>query len=323
MTPPLTLTELDTASAIIRKVLPPTPQYHWPLLSQRAGAEIWVKHENHLPTGAFKVRGGVLFMSRLKEQGVKAVVAATRGNHGQSLAYAARLLGMRATIVVPQGNSSEKNSAMRAWGAELIEHGADFQAALEHANALANERRLQFVPSFALELVCGVASYALEFFRGAPELNAVYVPIGLGSGICGMIAARDALKLDTEIVGVVADGAPCYAESFREGRVISTAAAQTMADGIACRVPDPTAFEIIQNGAARIVRVTDAQIQAAMRHYFSDTHQIAEGAGAAGLAGALAERPQIAGKRIGVVLSGGNVDRGLYASILEADSVSG
>ena len=187
--------------------MPPTPQYCWPLLSSRVGAEVWVKHENHTPLGAFKVRGGVVYMAGLRaaRPGLKGVIAATRGNHGQSIAFAARRAGMTATIVVPHCNSVEKNAAMRALGAELVEHGADFQEALDLARQLSPERNLFFVGSFAPDLVRGVASYALELFRGAWPLDRVYVPIGLGSGICGVIAARDALGLRTEVVGVVAE----------------------------------------------------------------------------------------------------------------------
>jgi threonine dehydratase len=277
-----------------------------------------VKHENHTPVGAFKLRGGIVYMDQLRrrEPEVTGVIAATRGNHGQSVALAAARAGLRATIVTPHGNSREKNAAMKALGAELIEHGADFQEALEYASELARERRLHFVPSFDRALVLGVASYALELFRGAPPLDAVYVPVGLGSGICGMIAARDALGLKTEVIGVVAAGAPAYALSFAAGKPIEAGLPQTIADGVACRVPDPDALEIILRGASRIVTVTDDEIEAAMRHLFSDTHNVAEGAGAAALAALLQEGEQMRGKRVAVVLSGGNIDRDLYARIL-------
>jgi threonine dehydratase len=312
------LAELESAAARVHGVLPPTPQYHWPLLSRRAGAEVWVKHENHTPAGAFKVRGGIVLFDELKaaRSAPAGVITATRGNHGQSVAFSAARSGLQAMIVVPSGTSAEKNAAMRAFGAELVEHGEDFQAALEHARALADERGLLFVPSFAPALVRGVASYALELFRGAPPLDRVYVPIGLGSGICGVLAARDALGLRTEVVGVCAEAAPCYALSFAAGRPVSTERADTMADGMACRVPVEEALETILRGAARVVTVTDAEIRAAMRALFSDTHNVAEGAGAAPLAAALKERPANAGRRIAVVLSGGNVDRDLFARVL-------
>jgi threonine dehydratase len=313
-----TLDQLEEAARQVHAVMPPTPQYAWPLLSQRVGADVWVKHENHTPLGAFKVRGGIVYMAALKEQqpGLAGVIAATRGNHGQSIAFAARRVGLTPTIVAPHGNSVEKNAAMRALGAELIEHGSDFQAALEHARALSADRKLFFVESFAPDLVRGVASYALELFRGAGALDTVYVPIGLGSGICGVIAARDALGLRTEVVGVVAEQAASYALSFAARKPVPTNSADTIADGMACRVPNEAALPLILTGAARIVTVSEAEIRAAMRHYFTDTHNVAEGAGAAPLAAALKERARHAGKRIGLVLSGGNVDRTTFAAVL-------
>ena len=282
---------------------------------------MWVKHENHLPTGAFKVRGGLVYLDWLKRNHpeTKGVVAATRGNHGQSVAFAAGAQGLSATIVIPHGNSPEKNSAMRAYGAELIEHGRDFMEALDFADRLAGERGLHFVPSFDEKLVRGVATYALEWFRGAPRLDRVYVPIGLGSGICGTIAVRDALGLDTEIVGVVADGAPTYADSFAAGRAMpSDRLPETIADGVACRVPNAEALETILAGVARVVRVPDSEIRSAMKHYFTDCHQVAEGAAALPLAAALqaGEREANEGQRIGLVLSGGNVDADLFAEVL-------
>jgi threonine dehydratase len=313
-----TLDELEDAARQVHAVMPPTPQYVWPLLSQRLGAETWVKHENHTPLGAFKVRGGIVHLARVKAAQPKlaGVIAATRGNHGQSIAFAARRAGLTATIVVPHGNSVEKNAAMRALGAELIEHGSDFQAALEHAQILSTSRGLFFVESFAPDLVCGVASYALELFRGAGALDTVYVPIGLGSGICGVIAARDALGLRTEVVGVVAERAAAYALSYAARRPISTNSADTIADGMACRVPNENALPPIYAGAARIVTVSEDEIRAAMRHYFTDTHNVAEGAGAAPLAAALKERARQTGRRVALVLTGGNVDRSTFAAIL-------
>jgi threonine dehydratase len=295
--------------------MPPTPQIRWPLLCARAGAEVWVKHENHTPTGAFKVRGGIVYMDQLRrrEPGVTGVAAASRGNHGQSVAFAATRAGLRAVIVVPHGNGREKNAAMRAFGAEVIEHGGDFQEAYEYLAGLAEAERLHLVRSFDPALVAGVATYALELFRAVPSLETVYVPIGMGSGICGAIAARNALGLQTEIVGVVASGAPAYALSFTARKPVATAAAETMADGLACRVPDPTALEIILEGVSRIVTVGDTEIQAAMRHLFSDTHSAAEGAGAAALAALLKER---SGRRAAVILSGANVDSELFARTL-------
>lgn len=312
------LAEIERSAELVHRVLPPTPQYCWPLLSARAGAEIWVKHENHTPVGAFKIRGGLAYLSALRERepGVAGIVTATRGNHGQSVALAAHRLGLAATIVVPYGNSREKNAAMRGFGAELVEAGHDFQAAYEHAEALAAERRLHFVRSFDAKLVAGVASYALELFRAVADLDTVYVPIGMGSGICGTIAARDALGLGTKVVGVVAANAPAYALSVEAGRPVSTNRADTLADGLACRVPDAEALARIIKGAERIIRVEEEEIRAAMRHLFTDTHNVAEGAGAAALAGLLQEKERMAGKRVAIILSGGNVDRELFAAVL-------
>jgi len=314
------LAELESATTLVHSVMPPTPQYRWPLLCGRAGTEVWVKHENHTPAGAFKVRGGIAYVDHLKraEPGVRGVIAATRGNHGQSVAFAARRAGLDAVIVVPKGNSVEKNAAMRALGGELIEHGHDFQAAYEYAQGLAGERRLHPLPSYHAVLARGVGTYALEFLRAAPDLDTVYVPIGLGSGICGVMAARDALGLKTKVVGVVAESAPAYALSFAQGKAVSTNSADTMADGMACRVPNAEALEAILKGVERIVQVSDDAIKAAMRAYFADTHNVAEGAGAAPLAALMAERARMAGKRVGLVLSGGNVDTAVYRDVLAA-----
>ena len=313
-----TLAAIRRASKVVHAVFPGTPQYAWPLLAQRLGAEVWVKHENETPTGAFKVRGGLNYLHELmrKEPHVKGVITATRGNHGQSIALAARLHGVQCTVVVPHGNSVEKNAAMRAFGAELIVHGRDFQEAREHMQQLAVERKQHEVNSFHPWLIAGVATYALELFEAVPDLDYVYVPIGLGSGICGTIAVRDALGLRTRVVGVVAETADAYARSFEEGRVIPTQTSDTIADGMAVRVPDENAFEIIRRGAARIVRVSDAEIKAAMRAYFTDTHKVAEGAGAAPLAAAMREHETVRGKKIALILSGGNIDRDLYTSVL-------
>lgn len=314
----LSLNEIEAAAALVHAAMPATAQYAWPLLSRRTGCETWVKHENHTPTGAFKVRGGLVFMDRLKRRSpdTGGVVSATRGNHGQSIALAAARNGITATIVVPHGNSVEKNAAMRAFGAELVEAGSDFDAAREAAMKLAGERGLTMVPSFHRDLVAGVASYALELFRAAPPLDTVYVPIGLGSGICGTIAVRDALGLKTKVVGVVSTEAPAYALSFAAGKVVATNSADTMADGMAVRGPDAEALEVILKGADRIVQVSDAEIGAAMRAYYEDTHQLTEGAGAAALAALLQERDRIAGQRVGLILSGGNIDRPVYLRTL-------
>jgi threonine dehydratase len=313
-----TLELLKAAADLVHAVIAPTPQIRWPLLSERAGADVWVKHENHTPIGAFKIRGGLVYMDQLKRQdpSITGVVAATRGNHGQSVAFAATRAGLQSTVVVPHGNSREKNAAMRALGAELVEHGSDFQEAYEHALLLAGTKRLHMVRSFDAALVRGVASYALELFQAVTDLDTIYVPIGLGSGICGTIAVRDALGLRTEIVGVVASHAPAYAVSHAAGRPITSKVAATIADGIAVRAPDAAALEIILKGAARVVTVQEDEIKASMRHLFSDTHNAAEGSGAAGLAALLQERDRMRGRRVAVILSGGNIDREVFAQIL-------
>jgi len=312
------LDQLERAAAAVYQAMPATPQYAWPLLRQAVGAEVWVKHENHTPTGSFKVRGGlVYFADLLQARNVPAgVISATRGNHGWSIAFAARRWGLAASIVVPHGNSTEKNAAMAALGAELIEHGHDFQAAREHAIHLARLRGLSMVPSFHPLLVQGVASYSLELLRAVPDLDVVYVPIGLGSGICGMIAACEALRLATEVVGVVSDRAPAYALSYRQQRPVDHPATTRLADGMAVRTPDADALEVIGRRVARIVQVSDAELAEAMCLMFSATHNVAEGAGAAALAAAYQERARIAGRKVAVVLSGGNVDREVFAQVL-------
>ncbi|MGE0714631.1 MAG: threonine dehydratase [Alphaproteobacteria bacterium] len=312
---------LEAAAATVHAVFGPTPQICWPLLSARAGAEVWVKHENHTPIGAFKVRGGIVHMERLRREqpGLTGVATATRGNHGQSVALAAGAVGLKATVFVPHGNSVEKNRAMRALGAEIVEHGHDFQAAYEHARIESERLGLHFVDSFQDDLVAGVGTYGMELFRAVADIDTVYVPIGLGSGICGTMAARDALGLRTKVVGVVAARAAAYALSFAAGEPVSTNSADTMADGVACRVPNAAALAAILAGADRIVTVEEAEIAAAMRHYFTDTHNVAEGAGAAPLAALLKEKDRMAGKRVALVLSGGNIDRAQYAPILAAE----
>jgi threonine dehydratase len=315
---PLTLESLEAAAAVVHAVLPPTPQFSWPLLNQRLGLELWVKHENHTPVGAFKVRGGLVYMRELvrDQPDVSTVISATRGNHGQSVAFAAQRHGLHAVVVVPHGNSPSKNAAMRALGAELIEHGDDFQAALEHAVALAGERGFHLVPSFHEALVRGVASASLELFRAVTDLHTLYVPIGLGSGLCGAIAVRDALGSRTEIVGVVAEAAPAYAESIAAGRAVSVPVGDTIADGMAVRTPNPEALEFILRGVARVVVVGEMEIRQAIRDLFNDAHQVAEGAGAAALAAATKERERLQGRRVAVIQTGGNVDQPVFASVL-------
>lgn len=315
-----TLAQIESAARIVHAVMPPTPQYRWPLLCERLGAEVWLKHENHTPIGAFKVRGGLVYFDHLARSGERpaGVITATRGNHGQSVAFAARRHGLPATVVVPQGNSREKNAAMRAWGAELIEHGEDFQAAREHAVALAAERGLHMVPAFDPLLVAGVATYALEFLRALPDIEVAYVPIGLGSGICGWAAARDALGAKTELVGVVSAHAPAYARSFGARRPIEHPVSTAIADGLACRTPEPAALEIIWRAVDRVFEVSDAEIAEAMRLLFESTHNLAEGAGAAAIAAMAKEQSRLAGRKVAAVLSGGNVGRPVFARIIGA-----
>ena len=305
-----TLDEMRAAQAVVSGLMLPTAQYAWPLLEKALGLTVWVKHENHTPIGAFKVRGGAVYMDALKRAvpGCPGVIAATRGNHGQSIAVAAAHNGMRAVIVVPHGNNPEKNDAMTALGAELVVHGEDFEAAVGHAASLAEAQGLHMVASFDQALVAGVASYALELFENAGPLDAVYVPIGLGSGICGVIAAREALGLTTEVIGVQAAGAPSYALSFAAGHAVPTQTADTYADGLATRVPDEQAVAIVNRHAARIVTLEDGEILAAQKLLLRATHNLAEPAGAAPLAAAVKERQEMAGKTVAVILSGGNAD---------------
>jgi threonine dehydratase len=313
----ITRDELETAQRIVYQFMPPTPQYVWPILAEEIGTEVWLKHENHTPTGAFKIRGGLVRMALCRERGeTGGVISATRGNHGQSLAVAGRKNGIAVTIVAPIGNSREKNAAMRAQGAELIEIGRDFDEAVEAAKRIAAERGLVMMPSFHRELVMGVATYAHELFHAAGELDAVYVPIGLGSGICAVMAVRDLLGRKTEIVGVVAEKAPAYALSFAQGRPVSTNGAETFADGVAVRNPHPEAVAAIVKGAARIVQLSEDQFAEGIRVLYRATHNLAEGAGAAALAAVLKDRSELRGKRVAAVLSGGNIDMPLVAEVL-------
>jgi|SRR6185437_10084707 len=308
------LSELEQALQIVHAVMPPTPAHAWPLLAERLGTEVVVKHENHTPVGAFKVRGGLVYLDRLKREqpNIPGIISATRGNHGQSLAFAASRLGVAAVICVPHGNSVEKNRAMQAFGAELVEHGEDFQAAREEAERRAQFAGLHMVPSYHPDLVLGVATYALELLRKERDLDVLYVPIGLGSGICGCILVRDLLGLRTEIVGVQSTLAPSYALSFAAGRIVTTETSNTLADGMATRIPEPDALAIIRKGACRIVQVTDEEVAFAIRALWTDTHNLAEGAGAAALAAALQERNRLRSKRVGLILSGGNIDLELF-----------
>lgn len=312
------LQQLRDAAHLIRPLVPPTAQIAWPLLAERSGCEVWVKHENHNPTGAFKLRGGLVYVDSLRRRlpALRGLITATRGNHGQSLALAARHAGLALRILVPEGNAREKNAAMRAFGAEVIEQGHDFDEARALAARMAHDEGLHFVPALHPDLVRGVVTYALELFEAAPPLDRVYVPIGMGSGICGLIRTRDLLGLSTEIVGVVARGADAYAQSFEAGEIRRTERAETFADGMACRDPQAEALEIIRAGAARIVRVDDEEIRTAIRVLHEDTHNLAEGAGAAALAALMQEREINRGRRAAVILSGANIDRQMLAEII-------
>jgi threonine dehydratase len=316
------LAELERAHEIVGAAVPPTPAHAWSLLAERLGTPVVVKHENHTPTGAFKVRGGLIYLDRLKREQPKVpgIITATTGNHGQSLAFAARRAGVPATIYVPRGNSVEKNRAMRAFGAELVEHGDDFQVAREEAVRHGEREGLHMVPSFHRDLVLGVSTYALELLRAAPDLDVLYVPIGQGSGISGCILARDLLGRKTEIVGVQSTEAPSYALSFAAGKVVTTNSSNTQADGVATRSPDAEALAIILKGASRIVQVTDDEFGAAIRAYWTDTHNLAEGAGAAALAAALSEKDRLRGKRVGLILTGGNIDFDLFQRWVGTDA---
>ena len=313
-----TLDELEASATLIYKSMPATPQYRWPLLEARVGTTLWVKHENHTPVGAFKVRGGLVYLDRLQREGKKpaGVVSATTGNHGQSIGYAARQYGVAAAVVVPLGNSTEKNAAMRALGVEVIEEGHDFQAAVEIADGIAKKRGWHRFPSFHPWLVCGVGTYALELFKAAPDIDTVYVPVGLGSGLCGVIAARDALALRTRVVAVVSAGAPAFALSFERGKPVSHEVTTTIADGMACRIPDESALAIARRGVERVVQVSDDEVKSAMRALFADTHNVAEGAGAAALAALLQDKESMRGRTAAIVLTGGNVDSSVYAKVI-------
>ena len=314
-----TLAELDAASALIGTAFQPTPQYRWPLLEARLGTRCWVKHENHTPVGAFKVRGGLVYLDWLKRAHpeVTGVVTATRGNHGQSIGYAAQRTGTHACVVVPHGNSSEKNAAMRALGVELIEGGDDFQDSVELADRIALERGWHRLPSYHTHLVAGVGTYAMELLRAAPRVQRVYVPIGLGSGACGVIAAKAALGHACEVVGVVSVGAQAYASSLATGTAVSMPVTTRIADGMACRTPVPDALAVLAHGLSRVVLVSDDEVEAAMRSLFADTHNVAEGAGAAALAAAMQERGALPDE-ITVILCGGNVDSDVFARVLAA-----
>ncbi len=310
--------DIEAAAEVVYHAFPPTPQYRWALLSERLGADCWLKHENHTPVGAFKIRGGLTFFDALARRGElpREVVSATRGNHGQSIGWAARAHKVHCTIVVPRDNSVEKNAAMRALGVELIEHGDDFTESADHAARLAAQRGALRVPSFHADLVRGVATYWWEFFRAVPQLDVAYVPIGLGSGACAAIAARRALNHPARIVGVVSAHATTYADSIAAGRVVEAPATTRIADGMAVRRADPQALAVLREGLDEVVKVSDAEVAAAMRAIYADTHNVAEGAGAAALAAAWQQRERLRGQCVGLALTGANVDAAVLAGVL-------
>lgn len=312
------LQDIEAAAEVVYRSFQATPQYRWGTLSQRLGTDCWVKHENHTPVGAFKIRGGLTYFDQLRQRGdmPREVISATRGNHGQSMGWAARAHGVACSIVVPRGNSTEKNDAMRALGVQLIEHGSDFQAAREHAMHLAAERGAHMVPSYHKDLLRGVSTYWWEFFRAVPQLDVVYVPIGQGSGACSAIAAKLALGHPARIVGVVSAHATTYADSIAAGRVVESAVTTELADGMACRVADAAALQVLIPHLDHVVKVSDSEVAQAMRWLFADTHNVAEGAGAASFAAAWQERDRLQGQVVGTTLCGGNVDSATFAKVL-------
>src|SRR5215471_12661148 len=319
------LSELRQAAELVSRYLPATPQYRWPLLSREAGCELWIKHENHTQTGSFKMRGGLVYIDWLRSahRDVRGVISATRGNHGQSIAFAAKQFGLEAVIVVPHGNSREKNEAIKPLGAELIEHGQDFHDADHHAEEIAEAKKLFRIPSFDPKLVRGVGTYALELFAAVADLDFVYVPIGWGSGACGLAAARNALGLGTRIIGVVSSQAPSYSRSIAQGEIVEVPSHTRIADGIAIARPHPAGFDLVRDQIERIVEVSDDAVEEAMRALFRSTHNVAEGAGAAALAAVLQERERVAGKKVAAVLTGGNVDTDVYRRVLSTKSKEG
>ncbi|HUF61530.1 MAG TPA: threonine dehydratase [Verrucomicrobiales bacterium] len=322
MEPLPTLSEIEAAKALIRPHIRETPAYRWPLLEKGLGCELWLKHENHTPVGAFKIRGGLVYMDELKraEPGVRGVIAATTGNHGQSIAFAAKLNGLRAVIVVPHGNNPEKNTVMRSLGAELVEHGREFQEALEYSREFAAKEGLHAVPSFHPWLVRGVSTYALELFRSVADLDAVFVPIGLGSGFCGIASAREALGLKTKIIGVVSEHAPAYALSFQQRQFVEQSSTTRVAEGVACKTPNKEALEHVVAHAHEVVTVNDDEAVTAMGEIIQATHNIAEGAGALAYAALKKQREEWQGKRVACVLTGGNASMGVLREVIQAKS---
>jgi threonine dehydratase len=318
------LDEVRAAAELVYGLMPPTPQYRWPLLCERLGTEVWVKHENHTPIGAFKARTAIVYAEELlkRDPATRGLIAATRGNHGQSVALAAQRKKLECVIVVPHGNSVTKNAAMRAQGAKLIEHGEDYQSSLEHAKKLAADLGYQLVPAYHRDIVLGIATYWLELFTAVPEIDVAYVPVGMGSGICSAAAMRNALGLKTKLVGVVADQAPTYALSYQQKKIVEAPATTKLADGLACRLGNDEALGVMLENVDHIVRVTDVEVATAMRAMFTDTHNVVEGAGAASLAGATKESSALRGKRVALIATGGNVDQEVFAQVLSESSTA-
>lgn len=319
------IAEIQAAGELIYRFMRPTPQYCWPLLSERLGTEVWLKHENHTPIGAFKARSAVAYVDALmkREPATRGLITATHGNYGQAVALAAKQFGLSATILVPQGNSREKNAAMRAQGSTLIEYGVDYQAARERAVELAREQGLHMVQPFHYDIVRGVGTYWLELFSSLKNIDVAYVPIGMGSGICAAAAVRNGLGLKTKLIGVVSAHALCFALSFAQRKPVEAPATTKISDGLACRKAEEEPLSILLENIDRIVTVTDGEVEDSMRHIFTDTHNIVEGAGAAGLAAALKEKEQLRGKRVALVATGANVDREVLARILQGHTAIG
>lgn len=309
------------ARELVMQHLRRTPTWSYPALSRELGCELFIKHENHQPIGAFKVRGGISLMASLSdlERG-RGVVAATRGNHGLSLAYAARLFGTRAVIVVPHGNNPEKNEAMRALGAELVEYGRDFDEACQQAERLVASQGLRYIHSAEEPaMLAGVASLGIELFEDVPDLDYVFVPVGLGSGICGICLARGVLSPRTQVVGVQAERAPSIYLSWKQKRLVTTESADTFADGLATRVPAELTLEVIQRDVADFVAVGEGAIAWAIRDLLRYTHNLAEGAGAAPLAAIRERRDWVRGKRVAMIMSGGNIDTATLKRVLDGE----
>jgi threonine dehydratase len=305
-----TCEDILAAAPVVHRYVKPTPLYEWPALSQLLGCRLFLKHENHTPTTAFKVRGGIYLVSRLPaEQKRRGIIGCTTGNHGQSLAYACRLFGVRCVLVVPARANPDKLAAMRALGAELIEHGQDFDDARAHCETLCEREGLRYVHSAnEPDLIAGVGTYALEIFDDLPEPDVILVPVGLGSGICGTALTAARRRPATRIIGIQSELAPAVTRSWREGKPIETASPTTFAEGMATRVPADLTLAIMRRHVHDMVLVSDEELREAIRLLLRVTHNLAEGAGAASTAAAWKLRDKLVGKTVVAVLSGGNLD---------------